>query len=96
MTRAEKNYITNSLKLCALTHKKEFSITLNDISVYVTWHSPSLNLNWYPIIEIQDDRAENRVPWRSIYLREGPENPECWTDFINDACRFIDENIEEE
>ena len=96
MTKAEKNFITNSLKVCALTHKKEFSITLNDICVWVTWHDPNWNVGYYPIVEIQDNRDENRKSWRCIYWREGPENPQAWPGFIDDVCRFIDENIEEE
>lgn len=96
MTRAEKNFITNSLKVCALTHKKEFTITLNDISVYVTWHEPHWNVGSYPIVEIQDNRDGNREPWRCIYWREGPENPQAWPGFIDDVCRFIDEYIEED
>lgn len=96
MTRAEKNFITNSLKVCALTHKKEFGITLNDIGVWVTWHEPHWNVGYYPIVEIQDNRDENREPWMCIYWREGPENPQAWPGFIDDVCRFIDENIEEE
>lgn len=96
MTRAEKNFIMNSLKVCALTHKKDFSITLNDIAVYVGWHEPKWNVNWYPIVEIQDNRKEELEPWRTILWRSGPENPEKWADFIEDICRFIDENIEEE
>lgn len=96
MTRAEKNFITNSLKVCALTHKKEFTITLDDISVYVTWHEPHWNVGSYPIVEIQDNRDGNREPWRCIYWREGPENPQAWQGFIDDVCRFIDEYIEED
>ena len=49
-----------------------------NIDVYLFWHNPSSNLNWYPIIQIEDGEG-NIVKWR-----EGPENSLRWMNWIEE------------
>lgn len=54
-------------------------------AVYVTiwWHRPSLNQSWYPLVQVDYGR-------KTMYGREGPENPEAWRAWLWDIARFIE------
>lgn len=52
------------------------------LSVYIFWHSPGLNTGWYPILQID-------FKGRTIRHREGPENPDGWRAFMDDAADFV-------
>ncbi len=54
------------------------------ISVMVYWHSPSLNLGWYPIGEIE-------YRGKTIYHKEWSENPNSWTGLFSNMAEFIEE-----
>lgn len=53
------------------------------ISVMVFWHTPSVNLGWYPIGEIE-------YRGQTIYHREWSENPNSWADLLSDMAEFIE------
>ena len=36
--------------------------------MHLFWHNPSINLNWYPIVQVEDDEG-NILKWK-----EGPES----------------------
>lgn len=57
------------------------------IDVYLFWHdsSCSLNLNWYPIIQIEDDEG-NMIKWK-----EGPENSLRWLNWIEEMLKEYSE-----
>lgn len=59
---------------------KDVSKKDGDLEFNLWWHEPSLNLNWYPIIQID----LNDEP---IYNAEGPENPDHWKDFVREAIK---------
>lgn len=51
---------------------QEYSVeTTDNYCVNLFWHEPSLNLNWYPILQIENDGRE-------VFWGEGTENPDCW------------------
>ena len=56
----------------------------DDIDVSIFWHSPSVNLGWYPIGQID-------FGCRTIFHREGTENPEHWKDLLTEMAKFISE-----
>lgn len=49
----------------------------------LTWHEPSLNLNYYPIAYVQFDGSHD-------ISREGGENPESWKHFLHEVADEID------
>ena len=61
---------------------KDVTVEVGEKELYLWWHEPSLNLNWYPIIEVFHGDV-------SVYHREGSENPERWEEFFNDALQFV-------
>ena len=62
-----------------------------DFTFYLWWHSPSLNLNWYPIVQVDNDTG-------IIFNREGTENPDNWYRVIDQAIDKIIQtyDVEEE
>ena len=48
------------------------------VDVHLFWHDPSFNLNWYPIIQIDNDDGDI-VKWK-----EGPENSSMWMSWIDE------------
>ena len=54
----------------------------DDLSFYLWWSAPSLNLNWYPIVQVNDDTG-------IIFNREGTENPDNWYRVIDQAIDKI-------
>ena len=54
----------------------------DDLSFYLWWHSPSLNLGWYPIVQVDDGD-------KGIFWREGTENPDNWYRVIDQAIDKI-------
>lgn len=65
----------------------DITLATDDLYVYIFWHSPSLNLNYYPIVQINllgDDLDD-----RTIFHREGTENPGTWYQVIDQAIARI-------
>jgi len=63
----------------------------DDFSFNLWWSSPSLNLNWYPIVQVDD--SDDVIFWR-----EGTENPDNWYRVIDQAIDKIIQvyDVEEE
>ena len=59
-----------------------FLETTDGISFNLFWHSPSINLNWYPIVEIHYNGEE-------VFWREGTENPDYWYTLVDTAIDKI-------
>lgn len=93
MTREEKAFMLVGVSSFGVKHQEDFNITINDISVTIFWHSPSLNLGWYPIVQMEKHMEKG---WKVILHREGPENPNAWQNFAKEICDFINENIKED
>ena len=89
MTNDEKAFMIVGISSFGVKHMEDFNIEINGVSVSIFWHSPSLNLGWYPIVQIED---KNGI----ILHREGPENPKEWQSFAGYICDFINENIKGE
>ena len=53
-----------------------------DIDIMIWWHKPSTNLDWYPIGHID-------FGLKTIFHREGAENPDRWEDLLNEMADFI-------
>ena len=52
--------------------------------VDIFWAAPSLNVSWYPIVQIDHNN-------KTIFNREGTENPGNWYKVIDEAInRYID------
>lgn len=49
------------------------------VCVYFTWHSPSLNVGWFPVCQIECND-------RTVFHKEGAEDPETWPDFMDKAA----------
>ena len=62
-----------------------FKVDGVDIGIYICWHSPSINLNWYPICQIDMND-------RTIFHREGAENPDLWHDLLTSAADALNRN----
>lgn len=58
-----------------------------DISVDIFWHSPSVNLDWYPICQIDHGG-------RTVFHREGTENEEHWGDLLQQAADFLAQELQ--
>ena len=54
----------------------------DDIDVMVFWNSPNSSTNWYPIGQIDHGL-------KTIFHREGSENPDCWNNLLNEMADFI-------
>ena len=91
MTSAQlhKRIVADNLRFMTITPAVNVCIEIDgEFHVFISWHSPSLNLAWYPIIEIQTDDG------KTVYNREGAESsrPFCtaWNDFLFDAADFLE------
>lgn len=49
------------------------------VHISVFWSKPRLNLDWYPIVNIE-------VNNKTIFAREGAENPDLWGDLLTAAA----------
>lgn len=66
-----------------LVPDEEIELSSDDgISFYLWWHTPSLNLNYYPIVQVSDNGEE-------IFWREGTENPDNWYRVVDQAIEAI-------
>ena len=61
----------------------------DDLLVELWWHSPSLNLGWYPIIRVEDNNGV-------LLNREGTENPNGWYHLIDTAIDKIGQAYDSE
>ncbi len=52
-----------------------------EMEIMIWWVQPYWNLDWYPIIQIDDSEGN------MILHREGPENRELWIDWINETLK---------
>ena len=59
----------------------------DDIDVSIFWHSPSVNLGWYPICQIDHG-------CRTVFHREGAENDERWHDLLEQAADFLAQELQ--
>ena len=58
---------------------EDIDITTSDgIEFSLFWHEPSLNVSWYPIIQID-------YKGKTVFNREGTENPDYWTKVVKEA-----------
>lgn len=57
--------------------------------VYIFWHTPGLNVSWYPLVQIDDGEGN------MIKHREFGENPDYWVDnicdLITECCGDVDD-----
>lgn len=56
--------------------------TSDDYYVDLFWHEPSLNVSWYPILQIEDDD-------KILFLRDGTENPDYWFELADQAIKEL-------
>lgn len=56
--------------------------------VYFFWHIPSINLSWYPIMQI--DKNDKCVFWK-----EGPENEQHWKDIFDVTINWAEQQNKE-
>jgi len=85
---AVKKYLAPSLR--AVTPTPGIDISFQEdrqhgVSVSVFWHSPSLNLSWYPVIQADDDD-------KTVFNVEGPENPKAWKDFFSEMADRLEKH----
>lgn len=76
--------ILNDIKSDLMNKKQyEYDCKSDDgFSIYLFWHSPSLNLGVYPIIQIDYND-------KTIFNHEGTENPDCWYMLADKAIQKI-------
>ena len=53
-----------------------------DVDISVFWHAPSINLDWYPICQID-------MNGKTIFHHEGAENPDAWGDYLSIAADML-------
>lgn len=53
-----------------------------DFCLSVFWHDPSVNLNWYPIVQIDTGHT-------TVFHCEGSEDPEHYEDVLTEAWSFL-------
>ena len=67
---------------------KEYYVETTDgYDVSLFWHEPSLNLGWYPILQIDMIDMDDKT----VFWGEGTENPGYWYDL---AVRAIEKLCE--
>ena len=71
-----EEYMDREIKGDLDLHSDEYGV---DISIF--WASPTINLSWYPIIQVDDDDGN------VILHREGPENPGRWLLWMLDTLK---------
>lgn len=82
----EKGDILNKIGRIDIEAGKDIDVDADDLHISVFWHSPSINLNWYPIVQIDyNDKI--------LIHREGPENPWVWKDFVYDCIRDAEDKV---
>lgn len=52
------------------------------VSCDIFWHEPSLNVNWYPIVQIKYNH-------KTVFHQEGTENPNYWYKVVSDGISKI-------
>lgn len=60
----------------------DFMMDGMQISVFFFWHSPSLNLSWYPIVQVDVDDVTK-------FHHEGAENHLMWQNLVDWTADFI-------
>ena len=72
------------VSVCIDTADLDFMVDIN-----IHWHRPSINLNWYPVCQID-------VNNKTIFQHEGSENPEHWHDLLDAAADRLKDYIKDE
>lgn len=67
----------------------ETDIPHESVSIHFTvfWSAPRLNLNWYPICQIDLDN-------KTIFHGEGTENPDKWNELLKQAADALDRHLQ--
>lgn len=92
MTRADKAFVIDTINRYELKKGATIELSVNDLSAAIWWHSPTLNLGWYPIAQIDVDfnnNPNNIGKWKTVFHREGCENEESWHFLVEDVIKFI-------
>lgn len=77
----EKNRPNKTMGEIVRSLGKEYYVKAADgYDVSLFWHEPSLNLGWYPILQVDTDE-------KTVFWGEGTENPDYWYDL---AVRAIE------
>lgn len=98
MTREDKQLVIDTINRFGIRKGNEIDLTVNDLSVAIWWHSPSLNLNWYPIaqIDVASKHGTNSIGrLKTVFHKEGCENENGWCYLWEDVIKTI-ESLEEE
>lgn len=71
----------NEIMKVNLVVGEDLDFTLADgTEVSFFWHEPSINLNWYPIAQIDAPNG------KEIFWKEGTENPQYWNNLVEQVC----------
>ena len=61
----------------------DITVTSDDgIDFDIFWHEPSLNVNWYPIVQITSNH-------KTVFHNEGTENPDYWYKVVSDGLNKV-------
>lgn len=88
MARNLDEYFDSTLRSLHLCPSVDITLNTNcggfaeDHSIYFFWHSPSINLGWYPICQID-------IGNKTIFHLEGSENADHWDDLPKAAADFL-------
>lgn len=74
-------YLDNALRKLDLCPSVDvsFSFAEAELSVAIFWHSPSANVGWYPICQVD-------VGGRTVFHADGAENEERWGELLEQAA----------
>lgn len=73
----KRKFALNDLELHSDSEKRD---------VYIFWHKPSINLSFYPILQVNDDEG-NTVLWG-----EADENKESWMKWLKEKLKDYTES----
>lgn len=77
-----EDFNKNEIDNIHLIPNKDIDINIDDFEISIWWHTPSLNLSYYPIIQI--DKGD-----KTLLNREGPENPDNWDRFAKESIKKV-------
>ena len=77
-----EDYDESKIDSIHLIPGKDINFNIDDIEIFIWWHLPSVNLSYYPIIQI--DKGD-----RTVLNREGPENPDNWDRFAKESIKKV-------
>ena len=79
----DRQNMIDTLKTITLIPDVDLDISKKNFEVSIFWHRPSLNVSWYPILQIDTMGI-------TVFHREGPENRKYWHLVLDDAINFIE------